>query len=237
MKKLTGGLVLATAALASAALWPQRVVGLLRLLFPNVLWKADTSEGVVALTFDDGPDPIFTPQVLNILRDFNIKATFFLVGERARQHSAIIESIKTSGHAIANHTDSWRRTLALNATEFEQDLLRAERSLGLTDPKFFRPAGGMLTPRQRLILEEYDYTIVLGSAYAFDPYRPSPRIIKWAIGRGISPGAIIVLHDSGGDRSNTVAALPAIIRSAQRRGFSFVTLPQLLKGAKFRRVA
>ena len=210
--------------------WPQAATLVLRVLLPNVIWDIRTSDRVVAITFDDGPDPAFTPKILATLRRHNIRATFFLVGERVRRFPALIEQIRDEGHGVGNHSDSWHRTIQLDNDEFERDLLRAEQSIGSCEPpKLFRPAGGLIKASQIRLLRKHKYSVVLGSAYAFDPYRPSKRFIEWAISRGLKRGAIIVLHDSGGDRSNTVAALPTIIENAQKAGLRFVKLSEYIQ--------
>lgn len=224
---------LTTAAVVSvfglAIYWPQAVLPILRILFPNIVWDIRTHEPVVALTFDDGPDPKFTPSLLDILRRYGITATFFLVGERVRRFPELLQRIQHGGHGTGNHSDSWRRTIQLSRDDFERDLLRAEQSIGMRNaPKLFRPAGGMIRADQLQVLRKHQYSAVLGSAYAFDPYRPPTRYIEWAIGRGIAPGAVIVLHDSGGDRSNSVGALPAIIENAQVAGYRFVSLSEYI---------
>jgi peptidoglycan/xylan/chitin deacetylase (PgdA/CDA1 family) len=210
--------------------WPQVVVRVLRVLFPNLIWTLRTQEQVIAITFDDGPDPTFTPKVLGILRRYGITATFFLVGERVRRFPELLRQIHDEGHGVGNHTDSWRRTIQLGNEEFELDLLRAEQSIGLfSSPKLFRPAGGMVRADQIQVLRRHQYSVVLGSAYAFDPYRPPKKYIEWAITRGLNHGAIVVLHDSGGNRSNSVEALPTIIENAQTKGFRFVNLSEYIE--------
>ena len=87
----------------------------------------------------------------------------------------------------------------------------------------------MIRTGQIRLLWKHDYSAVLGSAYAFDPYQPPKRYIEWAITRGLKRGAIIVLHDSGGDRSNTVEALPTIIENAQKAGLRFVKLSEYIQ--------
>jgi chitin deacetylase len=236
-------IVWAAAAVVSvagvASCWPQAVVHVLRAAFPGVIWDMDASERAIreraiAITFDDGPDPVFTPKVLEILREHRIKATFFLVGERVRRFPELLQRIVEEGHEVGNHSDSWRRSVQLSDEEFERDLLRAEPSLGLgseglgSGSKLFRPAGGFIRGSQLRLLRKYRYAAVLGSAFAFDPYRPPRRYIEWAIGRGLKPGGILVLHDSGGDRSKTVGALPAIIHRAHAEGYRFVKLSEYL---------
>lgn len=210
--------------------WPQAITHVLRVLFPNVIWNIRTSDRVVAITFDDGPDPTFTPKILATLRGHNIRATFFLVGERVRRFPALTAQIRDEGHGVGNHSDSWRRTIQLDNDEFERDLLRAAQSIGSCDPpKLFSPCGRLDQNSQIRLLWKHKYSVVLGSAYAFGPYRPSRRFIEWGISRSLKRGVIIVLHDSGGDRSNTVEALPAIIENAQKAGLRFVKLSEYIQ--------
>lgn len=232
-------MALTAAAVVSAvgviSCWPQVLVRLLQMAFPAVIWEMRTAERAIAITFDDGPDPLFTPKVLEILREHGIQATFFLVGERVRRFPELLRQIREEGHEVGNHSDSWHRTIQLSDEAFEGDLLRAEHSLGLGKeslgsgsreggPKLFRPAGGMIRGSQLRLLRKHGYCVVLGSAFAFDPYRPPRRYIEWAIGRGLRRGAILVLHDSGGERTNTVEALPAILDRAHRAGYRIVKL-------------
>jgi peptidoglycan/xylan/chitin deacetylase (PgdA/CDA1 family) len=210
--------------------WPGAVLPMLEKSMPGCVWRGDPQINAVALTFDDGPDPVYTPQVLEILDRWNIKAAFFLVGERARLFPDLVEEIRQRGHEIGNHTDSWDRTIGVGATRIERDLLEAHRTLALgSGPKYFRPAGGMLRPSHLKVLKKHGYTCVLASAIPFDSYRPPAGWIKALVNRSLRPGAIVVLHDSGGDRSRTVAALPGIIEEAHERGLAIVTLSELLK--------
>jgi len=228
-KKMVLAAAAAVSAAGAASCWPHAVVRLLRTAFPGVVWEMPTSERVIAISFDDGPDPVYTPQVLEILREHAIQATFFLVGERVRRFPELRQRIGEQGHEVGNHSDSWRRSVQLSDEEFERDLLRAEQSLGLgSGSKLFRPAGGFIRGSQLRVLRRHGYCAVLGSAFAFDPYRPPRKYIEWAIGRGLKRGAIVVMHDSGGDRSKTVAALPAILRRAHAEGYRFVKLSEYL---------
>jgi peptidoglycan-N-acetylglucosamine deacetylase len=224
---LTAAAVVGAAGVVSC--WPHAMVRLLRMAFPGVIWEMNTAEREIAISFDDGPDPIYTPKVLEIMREHGVKATFFLVGERVRRFPELLRRIREEGHGVGNHGDSWHRCVQLGDDEFEGDLLRAERSLGLGNgPKLFRPAGAFIRGSQLRLLRQHGYCAVLGSAYAFDPYRPPRKYIEWAIGRGLRRGAIVVLHDSGGDRTNTVEALPAILDRAHAAGYRIVSLGEYL---------
>jgi peptidoglycan/xylan/chitin deacetylase (PgdA/CDA1 family) len=217
---------------------------------PAIVWRVETREPVAALTFDDGPDPVNTPQVLEILARHNVRATFFLVGEHARQHPELVARIRAAGHEIGNHTDSLGTTFFMSGERFEASLLRAEQSLGLdisaaqhsaadsaaaeasaqTWPrrKLLRPAGGTIRASQRALARRHGYTIVLGSSYAWDPAQPPAGYIRWAISKNLEPGAIAVLHDAKGDRANTVAALDGILADARAKGLRWVTVSELL---------
>jgi peptidoglycan/xylan/chitin deacetylase (PgdA/CDA1 family) len=195
-----------------------------------IVWRVETAAPVAALTFDDGPDPVYTPQVLDLLRRHHAKATFFLVGRRARARPHLVARMRAEGHEIGNHTETHGRTLVQPVARFEEDLLEGEKTLGLAAarPKLFRPPGVWLRPSQQAAAARHGYLTVLGSAYAWDPYRPPARYIEWVVAKNLRRGAIVVLHDAGGDRSHTVAAVPAILQAARDKGLRLVTLSELL---------
>lgn len=210
--------------------WPRLATETFAAVMRDIVWRVPTTRPFVALTFDDGPDPVYTPQILRILAEHHITATFFLIGERARAHPDIVAAIRKAGHEVGNHSDSRYPSVVLSAKRFEESLLRAQSTLALEDQgtKYFRPAGAWIRPAQVDSARRLGYTVVLGSAYGFDPYRPPTGFITWEIGRGLHPGAIIVLHDSGGNRQNSVDALPRIIQLAKTRSLAFTSLSQLL---------
>lgn len=212
------------------AVQPAGVVGLLARATPRIVWRVETWAPLVALTFDDGPDPVYTPQVLDILARHDARATFFLIGANARRHPEVVARIRGLGHEVGNHTDGRGTTALLSMRRFSDSLLKAEATLGLMDaqPKLFRPGGGWIRPAQLDLAVRRGYTCVLGSAQAYDPRRPPAAYIRWVIGRNLRPGAIVVLHDAGGDRSNTVAALPGILEAGRAKGLRFVTVSDLM---------
>jgi peptidoglycan/xylan/chitin deacetylase (PgdA/CDA1 family) len=236
--------------------------------FPGTVWMVTTHEPVVALTFDDGPHPVHTPQVLDILKRHNAHATFFLIGERARQHPELVARIRAEGHEIGNHTDSMKTTWLMKTEKFERSLLEAEETLQIqreveevkegkevkevkdsrasiavsstsstsstssASRKLIRPAGGLIRPSQVAAAKRHGYTVVVGSSYAWDPARPPKAYIRWAIAKNLRPGAIAVLHDAGGDRSRSVAALEGILADTEQKGLRCVTLSELLARAR-----
>lgn len=196
---------------------------------PDVLWFAPTTRPIIALTFDDGPHALYTPQVLEILRSRQVKATFFLMGSNALKHPELVARIRRDGHLIGNHLFVDRSALVMSAREVEEALLTTEAVVGLQGAcKWLRPPSGFFRPSLLGIARKHHYRVVLGSAYASDPRRPPTRYIVWAMTKMIRPGAILVFHDAGGDRSHTVAALPAIIDDARARGYRLATLDELV---------
>ena len=105
---------------------PPWLAGGLERAFPEIMWRVETDEPIVALTFDDGPDPTYTPQVLELLERYHVHATFFLVGEHARQYPELVAHIRAHGHEIGNHTDSKATTFYMSAERFEASLVLAE---------------------------------------------------------------------------------------------------------------
>lgn len=219
----------AVGLLAVLAVQPETAMDVVAHVGSAIVWKVETTRPVAALTFDDGPDPVYTPQVLDTLARHDVKATFFLVGRRARRRPDLLARIRAEGHEVANHTETHGKTLLQRGSTFEKELLGGEEALGLAAArvKLFRPPGIWLRPAQQATAARHGYLTVLGSAYAYDPYTPTDYI-EWVISRNLRPGAIVVLHDSGGDRTTTVSALPAILRAARDKGLRFVTLSELL---------
>ena len=212
---------------------PLFAFALLERLTPNLVWRVETDRPLVALSFDDGPDPTHTPQVLEILKDSGATATFFLIGNRAEAHPELVRRIKAEGHEVGNHYISRRSTLRHSDDEFLRYLDQAERTLGIaTTPKLFRPPGGVARPRQLRLARERGYSCVLGSAYPYDGRRP-PRVeyIQWLIEKNLAPGTIVILHDGIRDPSRSIAALPHILATGRERGFRFVSIGALMAAA------
>ncbi|MGE5554451.1 MAG: glycerol-3-phosphate acyltransferase [Betaproteobacteria bacterium] len=192
----------------------------------------------IALTFDDGPDPRHTPEVLRILRKEEVPATFFLVGAHAQRYPDLVRQIQQGGHEIGSHTYSHRNLFLLNHAAVEQEVVRAEQVLqDITGdrPRLFRPPRGLYDGNLRRILADRRYTMVLWSVSSRDWVEVSPRIIARNVLSAVHGGDILLFHDSGaiisaqgGDRRHMLQALPYIIRRLKAEGFRFVTVGQLL---------
>lgn len=184
----------------------------------------------LALTFDDGPGP-FTPQVLAILKQEDAQGTFFEVGvEEHFFHTGTSEAV-ADGFPIGDHTFSHEPMATLRRAAQQSQLLnqiKAIKPYGALYPRLFRPPYGRWNSTTLSVLHRYRMLMVLWSVDTNDYRRPGVQAIVKAAVDGARPGAIILLHDAGGDRIQTVLALPKIISALRHRGYRLVTVPQLL---------
>ena len=212
---------------------PLAILGPLERLTPNIQYRVRTDLPLVALSFDDGPHPVYTPQVLEILRCHDARATFFLIGDRALRRPELVARIKAAGHEVGNHYYTNGSMLAHSDAEFLANLKKAEDAVGsLNGPKLFRPPGGLARPRQLRLARESGYTCVLGSAYPHDPMHPPVWYIRWLIEKNLVPGTIIILHDGIADPMRSIRALPEILRAGRQRGLRFVPIGELRRPSR-----
>jgi cellulose synthase/poly-beta-1,6-N-acetylglucosamine synthase-like glycosyltransferase/peptidoglycan/xylan/chitin deacetylase (PgdA/CDA1 family)/spore germination protein YaaH len=206
--------------------------------FPTLYHQGAGGEHQVAITFDDGPDPRWTPKILDILKAANVKAAFFIVGVNAERYPDLVRRIVNEGHEIGNHTYyhpnlalCWPEhiRLELNATQL---LLETITGRGTT---LFRPPYGADTGPTGLselaplkVAEDLNYLVVLEDIDPQDWAKPGADIILRRIKQQRHDGSVILLHDAGGDRSQTVEALPRILDWLHARGDTIVPLSTLL---------
>ncbi len=184
----------------------------------------------IALTFDDGPGP-YTPEILATLERRDVPATFFEVGVLERYFYASTAAIAADGDAIGDHTEGHLAMSRLSLAGQRSQLLSdaaAVRRHGARFPRLFRPPFGMWNSTTLALLRRYRMLMVLWTVDTSDYRRPGVKAIVNSALAGARPGAIILLHDAGGDRSQTVEALPRIIAGLRRRGYRLVTVPRLL---------
>lgn len=188
----------------------------------------------VALTFDDGPDIRFTPLVLDVLDRHNVKATFFLMGNRAKEHDQIVERIHDSGHAIGNHT-YWHPNLPeeqLDRLDWEvRETANVLEQITGERPYFFRSPYGALNEEMVEKLRAMDQKVIGWDVDSLDWKQLTPDIIADNVLSNVSPGSIILMHDAGDWTMNlmgTVEALDQIITKLKEDDISFVTVPELL---------
>lgn len=181
----------------------------------------------VALTIDDGPSPVWTPRVLEVLRRFGVSASFCLIGQQVRQQPELVQEIVAAGHTVCNHTMSHPLKLArMSQNEVEHEIARASEEIfnatGVT-PKAFRAPGGAWSRAIFAVAAKHDLIPIDWSIDPFDWKRPGTRAIRARLLQA-KAGEILLCHDGGGERSETVAALTAVIPTLQRRGLRFVPL-------------
>ena len=189
----------------------------------------------VALTFDDGPDPVFTPRVLDILAQFGVRATFFVIGKRAEQHPEIIRAIAEAGHEVGNHTYTHRPLWLLSPRRTREEIDRCTHVLTTIlgkPPRYFRPPWGqsnIAAVRHSVRIRQQRVLWSLRGEGWLPLARP--EMIVRTVARRLHPGAIIDLHDGGGfarTPARLVTALPGLLRLLQERGYRSLTLSELL---------
>ncbi|MFA6409156.1 MAG: polysaccharide deacetylase family protein [Gammaproteobacteria bacterium] len=192
-----------------------------------------TDKKIVALSFDDGPNGKYTEEVLDILAKHNIHATFFVVGEDVAHHADLIKKIYNAHHVIGNHSFSHPNFSTLPSEKVAPELQKNSALIyGMTGavPALFRPPYGVCSNASAEITAELGYKTILWDDITndYDIKKTTANKIAADILKLARPGSIIVLHDGGGERSKTVAALSIIIDRLEEKGYSFVTVPELL---------
>lgn len=190
-------------------------------------------EKVIALTYDDGPHPIYTPAILRELRLLNAKATFFMIGKQMERWPDITRAVTAEGHAIANHTYSHPIQLAsenhqLALHEIEQCDATIKRLTG-HGSAYVRPPKGLQGRQLPGLVQQEGYTMVLWSVSAYRHDCRSPEQMAQRVISRVKPGSIVLMHDgSYRMRWRDVEATPLIIKGLRARGYRFVTVPELL---------
>ncbi|MBC6431381.1 polysaccharide deacetylase family protein [Nostoc sp. HG1] len=195
--------------------------------------KLKANEKVIALTFDDGPSPKNTAQILEILKTNNIKATFFMVGQMVKYFPQVAKQVAADGHVIGNHTwHHWYFQMdgATASSEIDRTTDIIYKTTG-EKTTLFRPPGGFLNNGLAQYAKNQKYAVMMWSEQSGDAERRSPQVpmlVKNVL-KQAKPGAIVLLHDGGGNRSKSVKALPEMIAGLKAQGYRFVTIPQLLE--------
>lgn len=205
-------------------------------IFRPVVTRGPHDRRRVALTFDDGPAAPFTDQILNILGEKGVAATFFVCGRNAERHPEVLRRIPEEGHTLGNHTYSHPFLFLKGRQKMADEVDRAQTAIEKITgvrPTFFRPPYGIRWPGLMPVLAERGLKLVMWSATGYDWKYKSAAIARTAV-RELRPGAVILLHDGREarpsdevDRSATVEALPVIIDEARKAGYKFVSLDDL----------
>lgn len=212
-------------------------IDLVRLYPSLVLRLGPTGVKNVALTFDDGPDMQYTPQVLDVLRDKGVKATFFLIGNRVEDYPDVAKRIVEEGHLVGNHTYSHPEIMKATGAPLQKELASTEQALskiGASGSGLFRPPYGAISPNLVEEAASLGYRIAMWSVDSLD-WRGLPKdTVVAKVMEMMSPGAVVLQHSSGGpgeDLSGSVQALPVIIDTLKEQGYTFVRMDEMFPAA------
>ena len=193
------------------------LTGILRSVLPSsLLWKVDTAERKVFITFDDGPTPQLTTEILAILESYEARATFFCVGDNVVRYPDIFRQIIQSGHSVGNHSHHHLKGWYTSCSQYLEDVSQASKFL---DSKLYRPPYGLITLRQVRELSK-QFQVVMWSVLTrdFDPSVSREKCLEIAI-RGTEPGAIIVFHDNLKASEKVLYALPRMLEYLREEGY------------------
>jgi peptidoglycan-N-acetylglucosamine deacetylase len=228
-------IVLLILAICLNFLFPQR--WLIKLLSPDIcphaVYFKTTEEPIIALTIDDSPDANTTKDILAVLAEYQVVATFFPIANKTANNRAIIETIIRDKHEIGNHLTEDEPSIKLKEN-FATELNKAHQILSaFTAVKWLRPGGGWCDLAMVKIAKKYNYQIALGSVWSYDTHIPSSRFASWFILTNTKPGSIIVLHDVAQRGARTIITLRKILPELQKKGYRFVTLSEMFVNNNF----
>lgn len=191
---------------------------LLRFLFPNLMWDIKTKKKEIYLTFDDGPNPLVTPKVLDILDQYNARATFFCVGKNVNKYPDTYQRILQKGHKTGNHTYNHLKGWKTPNSDYYDSI---EKCAALVDSHLFRPPHGQIKPVHIPHLKK-QYKIIMWSVLTKDYLlKESPeKCLKNSI-QSTRPGSIVVFHDSNKAAEKMFYILPRYLEYFSKKGFSF----------------
>lgn len=201
----------------------------------DIVWEVPTAEKRIALTFDDGPNPQTTPQVLDLLKQYGAKATFFVVGFRLDKYPDVVKREVAEGHEVANHTKNHvyfkgtvsKQRIAAEIGNMQQKI----QAVTQQNCPWFRPPGGYYNDEVVRVAKQYGYTVVLWSWHQDTKDWSVPgvdKIVDKVLGNARN-GDIVLLHDHVGGSTQTVEALAIILPELQKRGFRVVTVSELME--------
>jgi len=194
---------------------------IIKALYSQLTWEIPNTENKIYLTFDDGPTPEVTDWTLDVLKQFNIKATFFCLGQNVEKHPKLYQRILDEGHAVGNHSYSHLSGWKTSNTDYFTDI---EESQKLTNSKLFRPPYGRITKSQAKHLKE-QYNIIMWTVLSGDfDLKTAPKKCLDNVLKNTESGAIIVFHDSKKAEPKLKYALPKAIENLLEKGFVFEVL-------------
>lgn len=197
----------------------------------HIIWDIKTDEKVVAITFDDGPHPKYTRQILDLLEQYEARGTFFVVGQLAEKNPEIVRRMYEDGHEIANHTYTHPSTKSPSKI-MEEINQTNDTVFSITgfSPKLFRPVEGIYTDEIVNEVVKNGYKIVMWSWHQDTEDWKDPGVDKIVnkVLDGLKNGDVVLFHDGGGNRQQTVKALEKILPELKKRGYKFITITEMI---------
>ena len=197
----------------------------------NVFFSCHTDRKVIALTFDDGPHPRYTRQILSLLKEYGITATFFMVGVNITRYPDVARAVAEGGHAIGNHTYTHPPVKERGDEEMRAEILRAEKEIEDIvgkKPTVFRPPEGTCPNRISSLAGRLGYSVILWTVDTRDwAATPPEKIVSNVMGH-VKSGDILLFHDYVSYKNTTIDALKILLPMLIREGYQFVTVPELL---------
>ncbi|WP_340383945.1 polysaccharide deacetylase family protein [Streptomyces sp. SS7] len=192
----------------------------------TIAHASDKGARGVNITIDDGPDPTWTPQVLDVLEQYGVRATFCMVGTQAQAHPDLVKEVVAAGHRLCDHSVSHDTAMDKKSEAYQsQQILDAERMItkasGGVRPMYYRAPGGAFTPYSRKLAASRGMRPLGWNVDSKDFERPGADAIVTTVERELPNGPTILFHDAGGDRSQTVEALRRILPRLKEQGYSF----------------
>lgn len=236
MKKIHKILLFTVMLLLGSSIWvdqashgnPKRMVNA---MYKDRVYGVTTNHKVVALTFDDGPDPRFTPDILDTLKRYQAKATFFVLADGTVKHPELIKAIIAGGNELGDHTATHPHLLSLSQRNDQREIqagYQAIKEVSGRPPLYFRPPYGETNSNIGKIVKQMGMRQILWEE-CIENQSLSPQDMAGRVLHLVMPGDIILLHDGRLDRSETVRALPLLMKGLQARGYRCVTISQLLE--------
>lgn len=205
--------------------FPARIPIWIKWFYPSFVWQMPTDEHSLFLTFDDGPHPTITPQVLSILSRYNAKATFFCIGDRVKRYPEIFQQILDEGHAIGNHTQHHKNGWKTGTADYVAEVNEAETYI---HSRLFRPPYGRMKRKQAEILLNQGFEIIMWTILSADYDQTltkeacADRVLK-----NINKGDIYLFHDSEKGEERMLYALPRLLEAASALGFEFKKIKEV----------
>ncbi|WP_177761412.1 polysaccharide deacetylase family protein [Flavobacterium sp. I3-2] len=205
-----------------------KIPSIIKTIFYNQIWNIPNDEKKIFLTFDDGPIPEVTPWVLSVLKQYNIKATFFCIGDNVRKYPEVFKQIVAEGHQVANHSfnhlNGWKtktKDYIENVLETENEILK-HTNLSI---KLFRPPYGKIKPKQSYKLRKLGFKIIMWDVLSIDyDLNLLPENCEQNVMQHVTSGSIIIFHDSIKASKNLSGSLSSVIEKLLKSGYSFETI-------------